>query len=256
MKRIFALSLALLFALSACGESADTSTPSVAAEPTEPAASDVPAASLPGSESRNLIAYFTWADNTVVDDPTAVDVDATTSASVLAPGNAALLAGWIEQEIGGDLFSIVVEQPYSSDYDACLDRAADEKAQSARPALATHVEDIDQYDVIYLGFPNWWYTVPMSVLTFVEEYDLSGKTIVPFVTHGTGGLSSTVDDLTAALPDDCTILPALGVYREDVRANGQAEVKAWLEGMRVLSAQNAAQAAVLTPVGVRTTPNI
>ncbi|MDE7250153.1 MAG: flavodoxin, partial [Lachnospiraceae bacterium] len=162
--------------------------------------------------SRILIAYFTWAENTYVENPEAVDVDATTSASVLPPGNAAKMAGWIQEEIGGDLFSIVVTEPYSSDYDECLDRAADEKADNARPELLYHVENMEDYDIVFLGFPNWWYTVPMAVHTFLEEYDFSGKTIVPFVTHGTGGLASTIKDITADLPDSVTILEPIGVY--------------------------------------------
>ena len=177
-----------------------------------------------------LIAYFTWADNTVVEDPGAVDVDATTSASVLAPGNAAKIADWIQQEVGGDLFSIVVEDPYSSDYDECLDRAADEKADDVRPALVNHVGNMENYDIVFIGFPNWWYTLPMAVLSFMDEYDFSGKTIVPFCTHGTGGLSSTIRDLTAALPDDVTILAARGVYCPDVDSSRPA-VQEWIAGL-------------------------
>ena len=184
----------------------------------EPASSDI------------LIAYFTWADNTEVEDPDAVDMDATTSASVLPPGNAAKLAGWIQEETGGELFSIQVEEPYSSDYDECLARAAQEKAEDARPALRTHVEDMAEVDVIFLGFPNWWYTVPMPILTFVEEYDLSDKTIIPFVTHGTGGLSGTIRDLTQALPDSAEVLEPIGIYRLDVD-DAQPRIKAWLEGL-------------------------
>ncbi len=180
--------------------------------------------------SHILIAYFTWADNTVVEDPSTVDVDATTSASVLAPGNAAKIAGWIQQEVGGDLFSIVVSEPYSSDYDECLDRAADEKADNARPALVDHVDGMENYDIVFLGFPNWWYTLPMAVLSFVEEYDFSGKTIVPFCTHGTGGLASTIQDLTAALPDDVTILDPIGVYRPEVD-NSRPVVQKWVAGL-------------------------
>lgn len=198
----------------------DTSSPSA----TAPA--DTPEAKTP----RILIAYFTWADNTVVEDPGAVDVDATTSASVLAPGNAAKIADWIQQEVGGDLFSIVVEDPYSSDYDECLDRAADEKADNARPALVNHVSNMEEYDIVFIGFPNWWYTLPMPVLSFVDEYDFSGKTIIPFCTHGTGGLSSTIRDLTAALPDDVTILDAIGVYRPDVDSSHPA-VREWIKGL-------------------------
>ena len=203
----------------------------------------------PGLETPSiLIAYFTWADNTVVEDQDAAiqgalnhyesirdasryeGVDATSSASVVVPGNAAKIAAWIQQEVGGDLFSIVVTEPYSSDYDECLDRAADEKADNARPALVNHVSNMDDYDIVFIGFPNWWYTLPMAVLSFVDEYDFSGKTIVPFCTHGTGGLSSTIRDLTAVLPDDVTILDAIGVYRPDVDSSRPA-VQEWIAGL-------------------------
>lgn len=205
------------------------------AVPNEDAQSDAPSPAAPKPEPENpriLIAYFTWADNTVVEDPSAVDVDASTSASVLVPGNAAKMAGWIQAKVGGDLFSIQVGEPYSSDYDECLDRAADEKAENARPALTSHVGNMEDYDIVFLGFPNWWYTVPMAVLSFVEEYDFSGKTVVPFVTHGTGGLSSTIRDLTAALPDDVTVLEAIGVYRPEVD-NSRSAVEAWVDGLNL-----------------------
>ena len=243
MKRPVALLvlLTLLCSLTACGGNptsqsiSDVPESSQNAEeiPDTPLNTDPPTVSQSSGETGNsniLIAYFTWADNTVVEDPSSVDVDATTSASVLAPGNAAKLASWIQQEVGGDLHSIVVEEPYSSDYDECLDRAADEKADNARPALASHVDNMEDYDIVFLGFPNWWYTLPMPVLTFVEEYDWSGKTVVPFVTHGTGGLSSTIRDLTAALPEDVTILDPIGVYRPEVD-DSQPAVQAWIAGL-------------------------
>ncbi len=251
MKRTFLtiLTLALIASFVACA--APMSTPSLEpaesalpVEITNPPASSVPATSAPeqqGPSSGNaqepastniLIAYFTWAENTHVENPDAVDVDATTSARVLLPGNAAKLAGWIQQEVGGDLFSIVVTEPYSSDYDECLDRAADELAANARPALVNHVENMDDYDIVFLGFPNWWYTVPMAVHTFLEEYDFSGKTIVPFVTHGTGGLSSTIRDMTANLPDTATILEPIGIYRPEVDA-AQPRIQEWLNGLEL-----------------------
>ena len=184
---------------------------------------------MDGSDSSILIAYFTWADNTQVENPDAVDVDATTSASVLPPGNAAKIAGWIQERTGGDLFSIIVEEPYSSDYDECLDRAADEKSEDARPTLASHVEDMDQYDTVFIGFPNWWYTIPMAVHSFLEEYDFDGKTVIPFVTHGTGGLASTIQDITADLPDS-EILEPIGVYRPEVDSS-KPDVDAWLDSL-------------------------
>lgn len=177
-----------------------------------------------------LIAYFTWADNTHVENPEGVDVDATTSASVLPPGNAARLAGWIQEEVGGDVFSIQVEEPYSSDYDECLDRAADEKAENARPALSSHVENMSQYNVIFLGFPNWWYTLPMPIYSFIEEYDFEEKTVIPFCTHGTGGLASTIDDLENALPESVNLLEPVGVYRQDVDS-AQPKIQEWIENL-------------------------
>lgn len=101
------------------------------------------------SDGKILIAYFTWADNTHVDDPSSVDVDASTSASVLAPGNTEKVAHFIQEQVGGDMFSIIVDEPYSSDYDECLDRASDEPAQQARPIIVDTVENMDEYDVIF-----------------------------------------------------------------------------------------------------------
>lgn len=236
MKQWMALALSawLLAALTGCGaeeaKSAPAQTPAAAAQ-TEDAA-EAPASSpvrtSPQKTGHNvLIAYFTWAENTHVDDPSSVDPDASTSASVLPPGNTAKLAGWIQERTGGDLFSIRVTEPYSSDYDECLDRAAEEKQAHARPALTDVVPDMAQYDVIFLGYPNWWYTLPMPVLTFLESYDFSGKTVIPFCAHGTGGLAESVDDLRAALPDSATVGRPIGVYRPDVDG-AQPRIDAWL----------------------------
>lgn len=182
------------------------------------------------SDTKILIAYFTWAENTHVENPEAVDVDATTSASVLPPGNTAKMANWIRERVGGDLFSIVVVEPYSDDYDECLDRAADEKAENARPELVNHVENMQEYDVIFLGFPNWWYTAPMAIFSFIEEYDLSGKTIIPFCAHGTGGLAGSVKDITDTLPDSVEVLKPIRVYRPDVDS-AQPVINDWLDSL-------------------------
>ena len=234
MKKTVALLLCLCvaFSLAACGnESAEeTDTPSSTISPSETVTEPTAQAAAPDGDSNILIAYFTWAENTVVDNPDEVDVDATTSASVLPPGNAARMAGWIGERVGGDLFSIVVTEPYSSDYDECLDRAADEKAENARPELVNHIENMEDYDIVFLGFPNWWYTVPMAIHSFLEEYDFSGKTVIPFVTHGTGGLSSTIRDMTSSLPASATVLDAIGVYRPEVDQS-QPAVLEWLDGL-------------------------
>ncbi|MCC8013693.1 MAG: flavodoxin [Eubacterium sp.] len=178
--------------------------------------------------TNTLIAYFTWAENTYVEDESKIDVDATTSASVLPPGNAAKIAGWIKERTGGDLFSIIVTEPYSSNYDECLERAADEKAENARPELLYTVKNMDDYDIVFLGFPNWWYTIPMAVHSFIEAYDFSDKTVIPFVTHGTGGLAETIEDIAEDLPESAVILEPIGVYRPEVD-NSKSAVDKWLD---------------------------
>ena len=204
-------------------------------EAAPPRADANPAKILEPEESgpRILIAYFTWAENTVVDDPSSVDVDATTSASVLAPGHVAQMANWIQAETGGDLFSIQAADLYSSDYDECLDRAADEKAANSRPALSGSVRSMADYDVVFLGYPDWWSTCPMAIFTFLDSYDFSGKTVIPFCAHGTSGLAASVRDIKAALPG-VTVLDAVGVQRPGMDtslSSAETTVKNWLAGL-------------------------
>ncbi len=225
--------IVMALSLAGCGsqESGNTVIPSVpfptkAVPETKPDAEDgIPAGTESSAETEKiLIAYFTWAEN-VADDSGA---DATTSASVQAPGNVAQMAAWIQQETGGDLFSIRVKEPYSADYDECLDRAADEKAENARPVLSERVADMAEYDTVFLGFPNWWYSAPMAVFSFLEENDLNGKKVVLFCSHGTGGLASSVKDISAVLPDSEIETNVLGVYRDDI-PECQETINNWLE---------------------------
>lgn len=241
MKKLLSLFfiLSLMFSLCACG----LNDPSQTAEPAgdsdmetiseesdtfQSARSEMDAdVQQSPEEEKILIAYFTWAENNYVEDPNAVDVDATTSASVLPPGNVAQMALWIQEEVGGDMFSIRVREPYPSDYDGCLDRAADEKAVSARPELMEQVEDMSGYDTVFLGYPNWRYTAPMPVFSFLEENDLSGKKVVLFCSHGTGGLASSVQDLSAVLQGSEVEGNVIGVYRDEV-SSSQDTIKEWL----------------------------
>lgn len=176
-------------------------------------------------ESGVLVAYFSWADNAVIDG----EVDAVASPSVTAPGNVQQLAQWISERTGGDLFSIQVTEPYSSDWDACLERANQERAEDARPELTASVEQLERYDTVFLGYPNWWYGVPMALLSFLEENDLSDKQVYLFCSHGTGGLASSVEQIDEALPDSTALSKnVFDVYEEDA-ASSQQDILAWLE---------------------------
>ena len=173
-----------------------------------------------------MVAYFSWADNAILAD----DVDAVASPSVIPPGNVQQLAGWVQEETGGDLFSIRVTDPYPSDWDDCLARANQERGDDARPELVENVENLDQYDAVFLGYPNWWYGVPMALLTFLEQNDLSGKQVYLFCSHGTGGLSNSVNIITEAVPDASISDNIFDCYEEDA-SSSQNDIQSWVTGL-------------------------
>lgn len=205
------------------------------AEPSEaPAESSALEDSPEAVESSVFIAYFSWAENAVLEE----GVDAMTSPSVSDPGNVQQLAGWIQEETGGELFSIQVTDPYPSDWDTCLERANEERGQNARPALVEpQVENLEQYDTVFLGYPNWWYGVPMALLTFLEENDLSGKDVYLFCSHGTGGLARSVEIITEAVPEANISDNIFDCYEEDAPAS-QGDIQAWVGELGFSQPQN------------------
>lgn len=192
-------------------------------QPEEPASSTEQPSDA--QESGVLVAYFSWADNAVIDG----EVDAVASPSVTAPGNVQQLAQWVSERTGGDLFSIQVTEPYSSDWDACLERANQERAEDARPELTASVEQLERYDTVFLGYPNWWYGVPMALLSFLEENDLSDKQVYLFCSHGTGGLASSVEQIDEALPDSTALSENIFDVYEEEASSSQQDILAWLE---------------------------
>ena len=126
-------------------------------------------------------------------------------------GNTREIANQIHKIVGGDIFEIQSVKPYPTDYDAVVKQARQELASGYRPVLKTKVDNIKSYDVIFIGYPNWCSTIPAPVKTFLSEYDFSGKTVVPFCTHGGGGLGRSVIDISnlcqkSTLPDSFAIL--------------------------------------------------
>ena len=156
---------------SAVGESAASS--QLEESSAAPAESSALENSPEAVESSVLIAYFSWAENAVLEE----GVDAMTSPSVSDPGNVQQLAGWIQEETGGELFSIQITDPYPSDWGACLERANEERGQDARPALVEpQVDNLEQYDTVFLGYPNWWYGVPIALCSFFCYDDVAWET--------------------------------------------------------------------------------
>ena len=110
------------------------------------------------------------------------------------------VAAYLHELVGGDLVELIPVEAYPEGYSAALDPAKQEQRENARPAIKDPLESIDQYEVIYLGYPIWWGTVPMIVNTFLESYDFTGKTVIPFATSGGTGISQSVKDIRNEVP--------------------------------------------------------
>lgn len=224
------LTAAMAFAFTGCAATEKQNVPaSVSSQDSTKAAEQEPLTDenvQNGSADNILVAYFSWADNAVLAD----DVDAVASPSVIPPGNVQQLAGWVQEETGGDLFSIRVTDPYPSDWDECLARANQERGNDARPELVENVENLDQYDTVFLGYPNWWYGVPMALLSFLEQNDLSGKNVYLFCSHGTGGLANSVELITEAAPEAVLSDSIFDCYEEDA-ASSEEDIRDWVNGL-------------------------
>lgn len=180
-----------------------------------------------GAQSSLLVAYFSYAENAALPD----DVDASASASIqpwngALTGNTGVVADMIAQATGADLFSIRTVEQYPDTYDATIDQGQQEQSDGARPELATHLENLDSYDTIFLGFPNWWGDMPMAVYSFLDEVDLSGKTVIPFVTSGGSGFSNTISTIQQMEPQ-ATVQEGLSISGSSA-TGAQQQVESWL----------------------------
>lgn len=179
------------------------------------------------AQSSLLVAYFSYAENAALPD----DVDASASASIqpwngVLTGNTGVVADMIAQATGADLFSIRTVEQYPDTYDATLDQGQQEQSDGARPELATHLENLDSYDTIFLGFPNWWGDMPMAVYSFLDEVDLSGKTVIPFITSGGSGFSNTISTIQQMEPQ-ATVQEGLSIGASSA-TGAQQQVESWL----------------------------
>lgn len=172
------------------------------------AAAQQEAPALPGlSGKKILIAYFSWS------------------------GNTKTVAEAIHKQTGGELLPIIPSNPYPASYNATLDRARKEQQSNARPAITTSLSDLSQYDIIFLGYPNWCGSYPMAIATFAEKFNWQGKLVAPFFTHGTGGVQLCQRDLTQLLPN-ASFTPYLAMYGSDVR-NADKETAQWLRQLKL-----------------------
>lgn len=150
----------------------------------------------------------------------------------LRNGNTRIVAEQIQKNVGGDLFRIETVDTYPAQYNDVTAQAKKELESGYRPPLKTNVQEIGQYDVIYLGSPNWWNTIAPAVMTFLESYNLEGKTIVPFITHEGSRLGASVDDIKKLAPK-ATVLKGLPIRGGSVN-NAEPDVQKWLKELEMI----------------------
>ena len=145
----------------------------------------------------------------------------------LPVGNTEIAAGIIQKLTGGDTFKIVPVKDYPAGYDETTRVAQQEQRQNARPQIVGRVDDMAEYDAVLLGYPNWWGTMPMPVYTFLEAYDFSGKTILPFCTHEGSGLGRSESDIKKLCPT-AKIAKGLAIEGGHVQKADSA-IASWLQ---------------------------
>lgn len=147
-------------------------------------------------------------------------------------GNTRTIANQIQKATGADRFEIDVAKAYPSDYQSVVDQAKKEINNGEKPALKAMPEDLSQYDVIFIGSPNWWSTIAPPVATFLTNGNFSGKTIIPFVTHGGGGMARCETDIEKLCPQS-TLLKGFAINGSSVQ-NATPRVQKWLQEIGIM----------------------
>lgn len=145
----------------------------------------------------------------------------------LSKGNTEIVAEMIACLTGGDLFEVDTVKPYAEDYYLCTEEAKAQLQQNARPELKHYLDNLDGYDTIYVGYPNWWGTMPMAMFSFLEHYNLSGKRILPFCTNEGSGMGVSQRDLKKICPG-AVVESGLSIHGAEA-ASSQKQVEAWVK---------------------------
>ena len=146
-------------------------------------------------------------------------------------GNTREIAGQIQAITGGDILEIQSQKPYPKDYDAVVEQARIELDSGYIPVLKAKIKNIEKYETVIIGYPNWWATIPAPVKTFLSEYDFSGKSIAPFCTHEGSGLGRSVTDISK-LCAGAKMLEGLEIRGSGVK-NAQSKVSEWLRKIKL-----------------------
>ena len=216
---VILLSLTMILGLAACGNSAS--------QTEQPSTEDTSVESKADTESAENGTDMENTDNQDVQNHKAL------VAYFSATGTTKGVAEHIANGLNADIYEIVPEEPYTDadlDYNDNNSRTTIEMNDpDARPAISGSVENMEQYDIVFIGFPNWWYGMPMVMYSFFDEYDFSGKTVIPFCTSGGSAFSDAVDEIKNMEPD-ATILDGLHIGSSSV-TDAESRVSEWVQGL-------------------------
>lgn len=218
---VFVIGIAMTFAFSACSNSNTNSN-------TEPSQSNL---QNPSDDSKRpinkdtkiLVVYFSVPDDR---DNSYVEINGERI------GNTQYMAYVIQENTGANIFRILPKNPYPTNHDALLETAQEEIRTNARPEIEGTIEDFDSYDVVFVGYPNWNADMPYILYTFFETYNFSGKTIVPFNTHGGSGFSGTQQTISKLEPN-ASMLEGKSISRNSIEGAEQ-EIIDWLDSIGML----------------------
>jgi flavodoxin len=182
-----------------------------------------------GNMRRILIVYFSQPEDVKLDG-----VDGISGASILQKNSVVLgstqyVAQIIQKEIGGDLFRIETVKPYPRQHDTLLKYAEQEVKDGARPELKEKIPNLADYNQVFVGYPIWWYKMPMVMYSFFEQHDFSGKTLIPFTTHGGSRFSDSLREIKRLQPNAQLVTQGLAISRDDVTDDDTpTEIRNWL----------------------------
>ena len=177
---------------------------------------------------KSLIVYFSMPETDNPQNMTREEENSTVVINGKVLGNTQYVAQLIQEMTGGDIFRILPQKPYPTDHRTLVVLASEEQKQDARPIIAGTLEAPEAYDTIFIGYPNWWGDMPMILYTFLEQYDFSGKTLVPFCTHGGSGFSSTIQTIQAKQPGATVIRDGYSLSRSRME-RAPSGVAEWLK---------------------------
>lgn len=228
---IFILMLIIMvFSFVGCGSSNKTSS-NLQPKPSEAAIAPAVATAASNQGQKTLVVYFSVPETTKPDNMNKEEENSTVVINGEVLGNTQYVAYLIQKNTDADIFRIEPKTPYPTHHKTLVDLAKAEQNNKVRPELAKQIENLGQYKVIFIGYPNWWADMPMALYTFLETHNLSGKVIIPFNTHGGSGFSDTINTIARLQPNASVIRNGFTVSRDLVH-NCANDVAAWLKQLK------------------------